>query len=346
MKQHEREFFISVLRSGNKYLKLGNIRLCIKPMTYVQCIESLEEYNDSYDKALLDGLMTEEESLEMMKQTGIWTSFEDKKVEGMQKDMEKLKIEIYNNRAKARIRERIRGFIRQAERSLIELLSTKSSYFSNTCEGIALLDKASWIIKNTTYCNDKKYEFKDFPIEYVISKSREMSLEEVTVRELARSEPWDSLWRMKDKVQVKLFYNDENSEITDDQKNITMWSQLYDNVQESMEAPTKDVIQDDDLLDGWLIVQGKKREKEKLEREFENKTGDKIKDANEVFVMGGSKEENETIEDMNDVNAQNIKRKRSRTLASRGEAQQHHFEDEMLRRRSEINQQYKDKRRM
>ena len=40
MKQHEREFFISVLRSGNKYLKLGNIRLCVKPMTYMQCIES------------------------------------------------------------------------------------------------------------------------------------------------------------------------------------------------------------------------------------------------------------------------------------------------------------------
>ena len=44
-------------------------------------------------------------------------------------------------------------------------------------------------------------------------------------------------------------------------KNIVMWSQLYDNVQESMDAPTKDVIKDDDLLDGWLIVQGKKREK-------------------------------------------------------------------------------------
>ena len=28
--------------------------------------------------------------------------------------------------------------------------------------------------------------------EYVVSKSREMSLEEGTVRELARSEPWDS----------------------------------------------------------------------------------------------------------------------------------------------------------
>ena len=35
--------------------------------------------------------------------------------------------------------------------------------------------------------------------------------------------------------------------------------------------------------------------------------------------------------------------KRSRTLVAQGEAE-HHFEDEMLRRRAEINQQYKDKR--
>ena len=51
----------------------------------MQCIESLEVYNDSYDNALLDGLMTEEESLEMMKQTGIWTALMIKRLKEYRK---------------------------------------------------------------------------------------------------------------------------------------------------------------------------------------------------------------------------------------------------------------------
>ena len=38
-----------------------------------------------------------------------------------------------------------------------------------------------------------------------------------------------------------------------------------------MDCPTDDVIKDDDLLDGWFVIQAKKREKDRLEKEFEEK---------------------------------------------------------------------------
>jgi hypothetical protein len=343
MKHHEREFFINTIRSGNVYLKFGNLKLCVKPMKYFQCIEALEVYNDAYDDSLADGLMTEEESDAMMRSTGIWTEEEDAKVEGIKQDMEKLKIEIYNNRTKSQMRERIRQYLRIAEKALYETVNLKNSYFANTCEGTAALDKTTWIIANTTYLDDKLYNFEDIQVEHIVMKWRESFLEEGIIRELARNEPWVSHWRMKDHINLKLFYNDENSEITENQKNLVMWSQLYDNIAESMDAPAQEVLEDDDVLDGWFIIQAKKRKKEKLEKEFNDKTGDKIKNAHEVYVMSGSVEENELIENMNDLNSRRIKKERAQTLQAKGQTKQHEFKDEILDKRAEINSQYRDK---
>ena len=44
---------------------------------------------------------------------------------------------------------------------------------------------------------------------------------------------------------------------------------MYDNIQESMDCPTEDVINDDDMLDGWFIVQNRKREKDKKEKDVD-----------------------------------------------------------------------------
>mgnify|MGYP003118173726 CR=1 FL=1 len=345
MKQQEREFFISTIRSGNIYFTIGKTKFCIKPMTYIQCIQALEAYNDSYDQALSDGLMTEDEAEQMLRSTGIWTEEEDAKVEGINKDMEKLKIEIYNNRRKPQMRERIRSYIRLAEAALFEQINLKNSYFANTCEGVASLDKATWIIENTTYVNDKKYDFEELSIEQITGKSREFIFEEATIRELARNDPWLSIWRMKEKIGCKLFYNDENSEVTENQKNLVMWATVYDNVHENLDCPSEEVIEDDDVLDGWFIVQRKKREKEKLEKEFDSKTSDKIKNAHEVFVMSDSEEEDELIENMNDPNARRIKRERSGTLKRKGSMKQHEFQDEILKKRAESNTMFRDKMR-
>ncbi len=342
MKHHEREFFISVIRSGNVYVKTKNKRLCIKPLTYIQSIDSIDVYNESYDQALMDGLMTEEEAESVMISKGVWTSEDDERLEGLKKDMEKLKIEIYNNRKKPQMREAIRKYLRAGESSTFDLIQKKHAYYSNTCEGVATLDKSSWIIRNTTFDGSRLYDFSDYTVESIQAKWRESIFEENIIRELARNDPWKSLWNLKDKINIKLFYNEDDSEITDNQKNLSIWSLLYDNIQESMEPPPQDVVEDDDVLDGWFIVQNKKREQEKLEREFENKTSDKVKNAHEVFVMSSSKEEAEAVNSMNDIHNRNIKKQRQAKIKARGTVKQHQFEDEILQKRSEANNKFRD----
>ena len=61
---------------------------------------------------------------------------------------------------------------------------------------------------------------------------------------------------------------------------------MYDNIQEAAETPSEDVINDDDVLDGWFIVQRKKREVESAQNDFENSTkNERIKGAGEVFCI-------------------------------------------------------------
>ena len=128
-----------------------------------------------------------------------------------------------------------------------------------------------------------------------------------------------------------------------DQKNLLAWSTMYDNIYESPDAPSEDVINDDDLLDGWTILQKKKREREKAQAELEAKMGDKAQGAGEIFLMAGSKNDAERIETMNDVNATMTKKERLHTIRkSDGPVNQQDLPDEKLKIRSQLNQQYKE----
>lgn len=321
-----------MIRSGKVYIEKGDIFLIIKPLTIDQNFEASLIYDKAYKQAMIDGIMSEDEINEWMLNNGLWTDSDEKKIEGYRQDLEKLKIEIYNNRNDSKLRERIRLYIRAGEKQLSNHLKNKGLYYQNSREGYALSEKISWIIKNTTYHNNKIYKYKHMSLSYVIDEWQNSILSESIIRDLAREEPWKSLWSIKNNANVKLFSNKDDEELTANQKHITIWSQIYDNIQESLECPTDSVIKDDDILDGWFITQSKKREQERLEKEFDNKnTNDKIKKASEVYVVANPNDPNaiQNIENMNSNYAKMIKQQRFDVIEKRGgHARQHDFIDE------------------
>lgn len=331
MKHHEREFFISMIRSGKIHIEYNNLTLTIKPLSIDQNFEASIIYNNAYKQAMVDGIMSEDEVNDWMLNNGLWTDVDDKKSEGYKQDLEKLKIEIYNNRNDKKLRERIRLYIRAGEKQYANHLKEKNAFYQNTREAYALSEKVSWIIRNTTYLNNKIYDFKNVSLSYVIDEWQSSILSESIIRELAREEPWKSLWSIRQNSGVKLFSISDFEEITTNQKHLVIWSQIYDNIQESLECPNDDVIKDDDLLDGWFLVQSKKREKEKLEREFETQNkNEKIKNSEEVYVMAQPHDQDNIsrINALNDQYAQSIKQQRLSVIKQKDVAKQHDFLDE------------------
>ena len=340
MNHHEREFFICKIRTGKTYLPNG---LIVHPFTSEQNVEACIVYNNALEQAFDDQIMTEEETESWMLEHGLWSEENEERVKGLQKDLEKLKVEIYKSRNNIDLVERIRKYIRAGEKQLKEELEVKNSYNQNTCEGIAHTEKLEYLIENSTYKDNELYDFEDIGINEVLFHWHKSLLTEKQCRELARTEPWKSLWNTYEKSGVKLFFNKDNEDITYNQKTLTMWSQMYDNIQESMDCPTKEVIADDDMLDGWFIVQAEKREQEKAENEFDNNTNEKIKNADEVFVITRNQREKDRVENMNTLNSKMVKKQRAAALKEKGSIQQHEFTDEIIKQRNKQAEAFKGK---
>ena len=338
MKQHEREFFIAMIRTGNTFVKTDNCSLVIKPLTVDQAYEAADIYKQAYQQAYIDGMMSEEEINEWMHENGLWTEEDEEKSNKFKKDLERLKIEIYNTKSNDTLREHIRLYIRAGESQFANHLSKKHMYHQNTAEGYAATEKVAWSIKNATYVNNELYDFSDHTLAYIIEEWQASFLNDNQIRELARNEPWKSLWIVKDNTNIKLFNNAHDSELTYNQKNLIIWSQMYDNIHESLDCPSKEVIDDDDVLDGWFIIQAKKREQEKAEQEINDSTGnEKIKNASEVFVMAGSKKEAEKVNNVNSFHSQMVKKQREAMIKERGTVQDQEFIDQKQKIQMEQN---------
>lgn len=333
MKYHEREFFIALIRSGKIFITENNLHLEIRPLTVEQSFRSCQIYQLAYEKAYSEEFMTEDDLKLWMFENQLWMPQDDKIVDKINKDIEKLKLEIYNSYGNQKLTQSIRSSLRVTESKLLSHLNKKNSYYNNTCEGIATSEKMEWIVKNTTYLNDSIYNFEDISLEVVMSEFHKNILSETQLRELARTDPWRSSWTVRANSGQNLFCNPSNTELNYNQKNLLIWSQMYDNIQESIECPCDEIIQDDDMLDGWFISQKQKREKEKLSQDVDNTSlkNDKIKNSSEIFLMSDPRDEQrlEFIDQLNDPNAKRIKAQRSAQLKnSSGSVNELHFRDQ------------------
>jgi hypothetical protein len=105
---------------------------------------------------------------------------------------------------------------------------------------------------------------------------------------------------------------------------------MYDNIQESMDCPTEDVINDDDMLDGWFILQRQKQESEKIKTEMEKRSNSKIANSSEILIVTDSKKEAESIHSMNGIHSDIVRKQRLATAKKKGVAVDLDFQDRQL----------------
>ena len=341
MTPYEREYFISRIRSGFYLVKLGQSDVRILTPTSEDEFFANQVFMDSFDKCRQDELMTEEEMFDWLIEKGLWSDEKDKKIDAIEKELEKLKIEIFNARSKIQLREQIRLYIRAAEKASVKLRSEKNEYFVNTCEGISLQEKSFELFKRCCFVEGEPLSFNEIDLQDLFHKYNSLILSDTQTRELARNEPWRSLYILKD--ELELFSNEKGRHLSLDQKGLLIWSRMYDNVQESMECPTDEVIADDDMLDGWFIIQKKKGESEKAKSELDERTqNEKITNADEVYVFTDSQKEAEQIESMNSIDASMIKKERLGVIKRQGSAKDQDFRDQRIKISNMQHQQFKE----
>jgi hypothetical protein len=133
---------------------------------------------------------------------------------------------------------------------------------------------------------------------------------------------------------------------TDEQRTLVILTKMYDAAMEHPECPPDSVFEDDDMFDGWMIVQRKENEKLRNKNRTEKLLeGKKLDKAGEIFVMAKSKEEASNIFDLNDPNARHTIKERQTILAQTGkELNETELPDVRRNLVVQSNQQFKNSR--
>lgn len=343
MNSYEREYFVSRLRSGVYLINLNGVQIRVLSPTIEDEYYSNEVFRESYDRALMDNIFTEEEMWEWMKSRDLWSEEKEDKIDGIQKDIDKLKVGIYESRMNTALVNQTRRYIRAGEIAKNKLATEKHELFSKTCEGIASQERSAALFERCCFIKKEPLDCENIDIPSLFYEYNKMLLTETQLRELARNDPWRLHWLMKE--HKSLFSNPEERELSPDQKGILVWSNMYDNIQESTECPTEDVIKDDDMLDGWFIIQRQKQEAEKTKIDMEKRTNSKIANSDEILLMADSDKEASSIHGMNSFHSDTVRKQRLATVRQKGTAVDMDFQDRRIDIMNQHHENFKEQRR-
>lgn len=280
--------------------------------------ESFDIYNETYDDAYFRGVPIKEELKEILFYNDLWSPEDDDLAKKAEDEIERLKVYAYENYYNVPNLKNAKLGIRLQESKFKKHKSKIHSLDHVSCEGVASFARSIWIISKTIKDkNSKSKELEGLPLTKILEYYSAKTIDSSDFRKIARSDPFRSMWT-NGKKQSNIFGR-PSIEMTKDQIALCQFSSMYDNVHESPESPHEDVINDDDCLDGWFIVQRREYEKSRNKRDVENMLGNsKIANSQEVFLMAKDQHTAKKINDMNNVHAKNIIKTRDAQIKEAG----------------------------
>lgn len=316
MDYNTRDYLVSRIISG--YLKYKQAKIQItNDIKYEAC----ELYREKYEECLDAGLMRDEKISQFLIDIGVWTESERDYLEnkniGISYQIDTWKVKLFEACFNKKERDKIRVYLKTAKTEQSRLFFLRHSLDSYTCEGVATTYKNNYIIENST--NSNLYTLNE-----LISYYNQNYITEEIVRDLARHEPWQSIWSCS---KTNKLFNQSVSEYTDDQKRIVYWSRLYDSIYDNPDCPSDDIFDDLDMLDGWLILQRRKREEQQAKKIGDDKISDKISNADEVYIITDNKDDAAKINSKNNSIAKSTKESRIKEIKKKGVVAEQDFTD-------------------
>lgn len=317
MNTRQREYFIYRILTGKCNYKDFYIIEPDKDIIY----NSLVKYNDVYQTCKDKNIYTDDDILSILIEENIW----DEDLEFCLKhsignELNDLKIKLFEvGTTKSPEYQIISTQIDNKKEEINKLYSKRHSLISFTCEGIAEYSKLRYTIKRTVYKGKKRYKWKKHIPDYFIPAYESLYISEEIIREIARTKPWQDMWDSFKKSGSYLFHPDSSC-LSNNQRRLILWSGLYENIKEHEDCPPDFIINNDNMLDGWLYKINNEKEKEEPAGAAINP---KINNSAEIFmIVDGTpseiKNKIDQIRSMNTFQSEVIKRSRIAKIKQNG----------------------------
>jgi hypothetical protein len=337
MELYKRDFFIARIRSGYIPIKVGGKRLVVYHPSKEVILRANEIYVEEYERGLEAELLDDDDVYQLLILNNLWTESKEKELEKIVPGhIEHWKIELYQNVLKTNTRITIRKYLEAAKIEYGRLYNTRHSLDHMTGAGYASYVKNMYIITQCARHKNKRVDWTHFDINNVMNTYHGSLLDSDTLRMLSREQPWSSLWPVL-KTNGRIF---ENTNLTTEQQSLISWSTMYDKIYESPDCPPEEVLEDDDMLDGWLLIQKRQRDTDKKKHELESSLGKKIGNADDIFLIAETPEDAVKIDLLNDERAKRVKRQRFGEIQEKGSVAEQQLSDVKLKQNMQFRQAY------
>lgn len=215
-----------------------------------------------------DGWLRREDVPRILIERGLLDPQYENQLKMLHKRLEDYKFQLYLERENPALTKKNSQNIERAKRSLLEISNKLLMLESVTLEGYAGTEAARFVLRRSV--RPRLSTFGELlQVERALSGDMVSSEE---IRKIARTEPWRSYWGARKQGAFRL------QPLSSEQLTLSSFSKMYDGVYKHSERPPDFVIENDDMLDGWIIYVTKDdKSKEKMTS--------KIAGSREVFTM-------------------------------------------------------------
>lgn len=350
MEYWQRSKYVARIVSGQTRLKIKNEIFYVKTPQRLQKCLAEEIFHEKLWEAEQLGAYSQEELGQFLSDKGIWTEDNEAILKTANDNLDKLKAGLYTDQLKEKVVRSLRLYIQTTKNEILRLEILKHSHDYVSSLGIAHAAKQRYLLGCSIYYsngnayweNEDGWDKPDFLLDSVAIKLREEELNEAEFRELARSDPWRNTWNLH-KYCGQGILDIAAVDMSDEQKMLVTWSGVYDNIMEHPDNLSSGVIEDDDMLDGWMIIKRREREKNQVQSAVDKLTGnEKIKNAAEQFIPAENMGNPNKVMELNDAYASNIFKQRMNVVKKSGEAgvAEQHLPDVRMRIQQEAVQKF------
>lgn len=244
----------------------------------------------------MDGIWTQEEAEQHLISMGYLSENHMQELEEINKNMDNMKVDYFNHFYDSSTKEYIKRNLEKQQKKHDESYAKKYIFYDKTCDYLKRYCLLSFLLQkyafdyNDGLCSNY-YSIQTIHNKY-ISTTNDIGSK---IRDIAKSNEWKNRWYSS---KLDTFHNHASS-LTDLQLSIISWSTYYDGIFQSFDKPSEEIIEDDIALDGWSILEKRKRKKEEQQRNADKMLPDHMKNSGEVFIPTRNKRQAQDIMSLN-----------------------------------------------